>query len=92
VSEVVTLRIAGPLAARLARLAEETHRTKAFYLREALDAHLEDLEDYYLAAELARQVASGEMPAGAETWDQIQRAAGVDPDEAPDLDLLKDVS
>lgn len=33
---------------RLERLASKTGRTKSFYLRKALDQHLEDMEDYYL--------------------------------------------
>ena len=36
---------------RLARLASKTHRTKTFYVREALISYLEDLEDTYLALE-----------------------------------------
>lgn len=41
---------------RLARLAEKTGRTKTFYAREAIEQHLEDLEDYYLAADAARNL------------------------------------
>jgi len=33
---------------RLSELAERTGRTKSYYVREALQQHLEDLEDYYL--------------------------------------------
>lgn len=33
---------------RLALLAKKTGRTKSFYLRKALQDHLEDMEDYYL--------------------------------------------
>jgi RHH-type rel operon transcriptional repressor/antitoxin RelB len=36
---------------RLAALASKTHRTKTFYVREALMSYLEDLEDTYLAIE-----------------------------------------
>ena len=34
---------------RLTKLAERTGRTKTFYAREAIEQHLEDLEDYYRA-------------------------------------------
>lgn len=34
---------------RLSILASKTHRTKTFYVREALLSYLEDLEDTYLA-------------------------------------------
>ena len=36
---------------RLATLAERTGRTKTFYARAAIEAHLDDLEDFYLAEE-----------------------------------------
>jgi RHH-type rel operon transcriptional repressor/antitoxin RelB len=42
------------LEQRLALLAERTGRSKEFYALEAIEQHLEDLEDYYLAAEAAR--------------------------------------
>ena len=34
---------------RLENLAKATNRSKAFYVKEALKAHLDDLEDGYLA-------------------------------------------
>lgn len=34
---------------RLASLASKTHRTKTFYVREAILSYLEDLEDTHLA-------------------------------------------
>jgi RHH-type rel operon transcriptional repressor/antitoxin RelB len=34
---------------RLENLAKATNRSKAFYIKEALQAHLDDLEDGYLA-------------------------------------------
>jgi len=33
---------------RLDSLAKKTGRTKSFYLRKAIQEHLEDMEDYYL--------------------------------------------
>lgn len=36
---------------RLEALAARTGRTKTFYAREAIAAHLDDLEDFYLAEE-----------------------------------------
>lgn len=36
---------------RLSVLAQKTHRTKTYYVREALLNYLEDLEDTYLALE-----------------------------------------
>ena len=34
---------------RLQMLSKATGRTKAYYIREALETHLEDLEDVYLS-------------------------------------------
>lgn len=38
-------------ARRNGALAARTGRTKTFYAREAIEAHLDDLEDFYLAEE-----------------------------------------
>ncbi len=45
---------------RLARLAEMTGRTKTFYAKAAIDAHLDDLEDFYLAEERLRDFRAGD--------------------------------
>jgi RHH-type rel operon transcriptional repressor/antitoxin RelB len=41
---------------RLNHLALLTGRTKAFYLREIIDRGLDDLEDYYLAADVVERI------------------------------------
>jgi RHH-type rel operon transcriptional repressor/antitoxin RelB len=46
---MLALRLPAELEARLEALAKATGRTKAFYAREAILTHLEDLEDLYLA-------------------------------------------
>jgi RHH-type transcriptional regulator, rel operon repressor / antitoxin RelB len=43
------LAIPDELDARLERLASKTGRTKSFYIKEAIEEHLADLEDFYLA-------------------------------------------
>lgn len=45
---------------RLDFLATRTGRTKAYYLRELVEQGLEDLEDYYLAAEELERVRKGQ--------------------------------
>jgi RHH-type rel operon transcriptional repressor/antitoxin RelB len=47
----LSIRISEETAKRLDRLARETGRTKAFYIRKLIEENLEDMEDYYLAAE-----------------------------------------
>ena len=44
---------------RLDVLATQTGRTKAFYLREMIERGLEDLEDYYLAADVLERLRHG---------------------------------
>ena len=44
---------------RLDALAAQTGRTKAYYLREIIERGLEDMEDYYLAADVLEQVRKG---------------------------------
>ena len=45
---------------RLERLAAKTGRTKTYYAREAIVAHLDDLEDFYLAEERLRDFRAGD--------------------------------
>ena len=45
---------------RLDRLAAQTGRTKAYYLRELIENGLDDLEDYYLAGATMERVRKGE--------------------------------
>ncbi|MCB1131101.1 MAG: TraY domain-containing protein [Verrucomicrobiae bacterium] len=51
---MLAIRLSPELEERLGRLAAKTGRTKTFYAREAIEQHLQDLEDYYLAADSAR--------------------------------------
>ncbi len=56
----IAVRLPEETDSRLAALAAKTGRTKTFYVREAIEAHLEDLEDYYLAAEVSERIARGD--------------------------------
>ena len=55
---MLAVRLDKELEERLERLAKTTGRTKTFYAREAIEAHLEDLEDFYLAQERLRYFRS----------------------------------
>jgi RHH-type transcriptional regulator, rel operon repressor / antitoxin RelB len=48
---MLAVRLDKDLELRLERLAAKTGRTKTFYAREAIEAHLDDLEDFFLAEE-----------------------------------------
>lgn len=44
---------------RLDFLATQTGRTKAFHLREIIERGIEDMEDYYLAADVVERLRQG---------------------------------
>lgn len=46
---MLALRLPRDIEERLAELARKTGRTKSYYAREAILAHLDDLEDAYIA-------------------------------------------
>jgi RHH-type transcriptional regulator, rel operon repressor / antitoxin RelB len=46
---MLALRLPEDIESRLAALARKTGRTKSFYAREAILAHLGEIEDAYLA-------------------------------------------
>ncbi len=48
-SNTHTVRLPEQLTARLSTLARATKRTKSYFIREALERSIEDLEDAYLA-------------------------------------------
>ena len=55
-----SIRLSAKAEQRLEFLAAKTGRTKAFYLREMIETGLDDLEDYYLAADVLDRVRKGE--------------------------------
>jgi RHH-type rel operon transcriptional repressor/antitoxin RelB len=55
---MLAVRLNKELEERLKRLAEKTGRTKTFYAREAIEAHLDDLEDFFLAEERLKDFRS----------------------------------
>jgi RHH-type rel operon transcriptional repressor/antitoxin RelB len=50
----VTVRLSAEEERRLETLAQRTGRTKSYYVRQAIQAHLEDLEDAYAGDEALR--------------------------------------
>ena len=55
-----SIRLSSQAEKRLDFLAAQTGRTKAFYLRQMIENGLDDLEDYYLAADVLGRVRKGE--------------------------------
>lgn len=54
---MISLRLGKQLEHRLEQLAEWTGRTKTFYVRQLLEAHLDELEDRYLAEQRLETLA-----------------------------------
>ena len=71
-----SIRLAPETERRLDFLAAQTGRTKAFYLREIIERGIEDLEDYYLAAEVLERIRKGEEPVHSAA--DVRRDPGLD--------------
>jgi len=52
----ISIRLEPELEARINNLAQKTHRSKSFYIREMILKTIEDMEDYYLAQEAMEAV------------------------------------
>jgi RHH-type rel operon transcriptional repressor/antitoxin RelB len=72
----LSVRLDEALEARLERLAQLTGRSKSFYVKQAIEDHIEDLEDLYLAQRVAQRIAEGRerlIP-----LEDLERELGVD--------------
>lgn len=56
---MLTVRLPDDLETRLNTLAKTTNRPKSFYVREALERSLEDIEDIYLAEKRLEDIRAG---------------------------------
>lgn len=72
---VTSIRLDPAIEKRLSHLAVQTGRTKAYYLRELVQNGLEDLEDFYLAAQTIERVRKGEERVF--TLDDVERDLGL---------------
>ena len=57
---MLSVRLPEELEQRLEALAKATGRSKTYYVRAALMAKLEDMEDIYMAEAVMERLASGE--------------------------------
>jgi len=71
----ISLRLPEELAARLDRLSKKTGRSKSFYMLEAIQERMEDLEDWYLAEE--RMIAHREGRSTSYTQAEMEREFGL---------------
>lgn len=72
----VSLRLPDEVSERLQRLADRTGRSKTFYMLEAINQHLEDLEDLHLAEQRLRSVRAGRM--GTAPLDEVMKRYGLE--------------
>ncbi|MDR6188645.1 type II toxin-antitoxin system RelB family antitoxin [Agrobacterium pusense] len=54
-SKQTAIRLPDETYERLKALSERTGRTSAYYIREAIEKHIEEMEDLYLAEEATRR-------------------------------------
>ena len=55
-----SIRLAPEVEQKLDYLAEQTGRTKAYYLREIIERGIEEMEDFYLAVDVLERVRKGQ--------------------------------
>ena len=70
-----SIRLAPDVEQRLDFLASQTGRTKAFYLREIIERGIEDMEDYYLAADVLERVRKGQEK--VYTAEEVRQSLGL---------------
>jgi RHH-type rel operon transcriptional repressor/antitoxin RelB len=70
---MLTIRLDGGTEQRLNYLAAQTHRTKSFYVKQALLEYLDDLEDFYLAKQELEDIKSERSD--IVSWENIKSEA-----------------
>ncbi len=70
---MLAIRLPEALEKRLDALAKATGRTKSYYAREAIEEHLDDLEDIYIAEKALEDIRAGraEVIDSEEMWKRL---------------------
>ena len=71
----VSVRLPDDVSARLDTLAELTGRSKTFYMLEAIRAHLDDLEDLYIAEQRLIEIRAGRSK--THSLAEVERSLGL---------------
>ena len=72
-SKQTAVRLPDELNQRLVNLSQQTGRTVAFYMREAISTHIDDLEDVYMAEQALTLLRKGDDQVidSAELWNDL---------------------
>ena len=72
---ITGIRLSDDIQTRLDILAKRTGRTKSFYVREAIDRYLEDMEDVYMADTVLQRIRNGKEK--VYTQDEVGKRLGL---------------
>ena len=72
---MLAIQLPKDVEARLDEVAQRTGQSKEFHAREAILAHLADLEDLYQAEQIALRIRSGEETTS--TLDDVESRLGL---------------
>ncbi len=75
---MMTIRLPEEMEKRLSDLAKETHRTKSYYVKRAIEEFLEDQEDYLMALAAMERFERGEEK--AIPFEEILKKYGLEDD------------
>ena len=75
-SKSTAVRLSDETYARLKDLADKTGRTATYYIREAIEEYLEDMEDIYLAEQALVDIRAGRVKPVSQ--DEMSRRLGLD--------------
>ena len=68
---MLAIRLSKEMESRMNRLAKRTGRTKTFYARQALEEHIGDLEDLYIAESRLADIDAGRVV--PLPWDEVRK-------------------
>ncbi len=72
---MLSLKLPADVESRLDRLAKATGRSKSYFAREAIEEHLDDLEDLYLAERRLSDLEAGKSR--TYTLEEVERELGL---------------
>jgi RHH-type rel operon transcriptional repressor/antitoxin RelB len=72
---MLSLKLPSDVESRLDRLAKATGRSKSYFAREAIEEHLDDLEDLYLAERRLSDLEAGKSR--TYTLEEVERELGL---------------